>query len=54
MNKVHEEDQYHINIYECMTDLNDGKLSYKDYVVNVDKKPNNWIMIVNKLFPNKL
>ena len=41
VNQVLEEAQDRINIDEDMTDFHDAKLSIKDYVVNVDKKPNN-------------
>ena len=54
VNQILEEARKHINIDEYMPDLHDGKLPYRDYVINVGKELNNQMMIVNTLLPNEL
>ena len=54
VNQIPEEARGYLNIDEYMPDLHDGKLPYRDYVINIGKKSNNKMILVNTLLPNEL
>ena len=54
VNQILEEARGHLNIDEYMPDLHEGKLPYRDYVINIGKKSNNKMILVNTLLPNEL